>query len=128
MYTPYTDAAGMVLHINGKGKMGKLEIISFVVKFRAHRPSLSISICRSRHEADFVVKFRAHRPSLSISICRSRHEADFVVKFRAHRPSLSISICRSRHEADFVVLVVSFISSLVRIDVINTIVKSKIIK
>jgi predicted SnoaL-like aldol condensation-catalyzing enzyme len=104
MYTPYTDAAGMVLHINGKGKMGKLEIISFVVKFRAHRPSLSISICRSRHEADFVVKFRAHRPSLSISICRSRHEADFVV------------------------LVVSFISSLVRIDVINTIVKSKIIK
>ena len=80
MYTPYTDAAGMVLHINGKGKMGKLEIISFDVKFQAHRPSLSISICRSRHEADFVV------------------------------------------------LVVSFISSLVRIDVINTIVKFKIIK
>jgi hypothetical protein len=34
IYTPYTGAAGMLLHINGKFTMGK----SFVAKFRSERP------------------------------------------------------------------------------------------
>ena len=35
IYTPYAGAAGMLLHINGKFTMGKIEIICFVTKFRS---------------------------------------------------------------------------------------------
>jgi hypothetical protein len=35
IYTPYAGAAGRLLHINGKFTMGKLKLISFVIKLHS---------------------------------------------------------------------------------------------
>ena len=55
MHTPYAGAAGMLLHINGKFTMGKLKSSLLSYSFALNRPSLSISWCRSRYEADVSV-------------------------------------------------------------------------
>jgi hypothetical protein len=39
---------------------GKIEIISFVESFFLKRPSLSISRCRKRHEADLAGKWERY--------------------------------------------------------------------
>ena len=55
IYTSRTGAAGMLLDI--KLYNGKFKIVSFVVKFRLNRQSMSISMstCRSRYENDLSV-------------------------------------------------------------------------
>ena len=50
--THYAGAAGMLLHINGKFTMGKLKSSLYLKSFVLYRPSLSISRCRSRYEAE----------------------------------------------------------------------------
>jgi hypothetical protein len=55
IYTPYAGAAGMLLHMNGKFTMGKLKSSLLSLSFVFNRPSLSISRCRSRYEADLSV-------------------------------------------------------------------------
>ena len=45
----------MLLHINGKFTVGKLKSYCFIVESPFNRPSLSISRCRSRYEADLSV-------------------------------------------------------------------------
>ena len=49
------DAGGMLLHINRKFTMGKLKSSLLLQSFVLNRPSLSISRCRSRYEADLSV-------------------------------------------------------------------------
>ena len=55
IYTPYAGAAGILLHINGKFTMGKLKVYILSYDFVLNRPSLSMSRCRSRYEADISV-------------------------------------------------------------------------
>jgi len=43
IYTSYVDSVEMLLHINRKVHIGKIEIICFAVKFHFNRPSLLIS-------------------------------------------------------------------------------------
>ena len=62
IYTQYAGAAGMLLHIIGVHN-GKIEIISFVVKFRSWPPPLSILTCRSRYEAGLYVSAVFFNPS-----------------------------------------------------------------
>ena len=51
----------MLLHINGKFTMGKLKLslLSFL-SFGLNRPSLSISRCRSKFEADVCFSYTHH--------------------------------------------------------------------
>ena len=55
IYTSYEGAAGMVLHINGNITMGKFNLSHFAFK----RSLMSVSWCRSIHEASQVVRFPA---------------------------------------------------------------------
>jgi hypothetical protein len=55
IYTPYAGAAGLLLHINGKFTMEKLKSSLLSYSFILNHPSLSISRCRSRYEADLSV-------------------------------------------------------------------------
>jgi hypothetical protein len=51
----YAGAAGLLLHINGKFTMEKLKSSLLSYSFILNHPSLSISRCRSRYEADLSV-------------------------------------------------------------------------
>jgi len=53
--TQYADPAGMLLQINGKFTMGKLKSSPLLSSYVLNRPSLSISGCMSRYEADLYV-------------------------------------------------------------------------
>jgi hypothetical protein len=55
MYSPYTRYYWNFATYKWKVHNGKIEIISFVVNFDLNRSSLSISMCRSRYEADLAV-------------------------------------------------------------------------
>jgi len=56
----HTGVAVILLYINGKFTMGKLKLSLLSYNFVIKQPSLSITGCRSRYEADivaFVVSF-----------------------------------------------------------------------
>jgi hypothetical protein len=53
--TPHVGDVGTLLHINEKFTMRKLKSYLLSQSFAHNRPSLSISRCISRYEADLVV-------------------------------------------------------------------------
>ena len=66
IYTPYAGAAGMLLLRNGKFTIGKLKSSLLSYSFVFNGPSLSISRCKSRYEADLTVSVSIYRWFLPI--------------------------------------------------------------